>query len=134
MLSIAVPLAVTLHLSAPGRTSHAFVSKLFRDQELQACLLSDAHHVASGVQGDHVGKIQQAMIAASLVLTRVAPVAIRYGRMYFREMSGMEGLWSLCRRRRCRGLRCRKRMGFGKLIPGPDLQGSGPLGDEPYFQ
>lgn len=38
-------------------------SKLFRDnQELQNCLVSDAHHVLPGAQGEHVGKIQQALI------------------------------------------------------------------------
>lgn len=38
-------------------------SKLFRDdEELQACLVSDPHHVVPGDQGDHVSKIQQALI------------------------------------------------------------------------
>ena len=39
------------------------VSKLFRDdQELQACLVSDPHHVVPGSQGEHVGRIQKALV------------------------------------------------------------------------
>ncbi|MDX3839525.1 peptidoglycan-binding domain-containing protein [Streptomyces europaeiscabiei] len=38
-------------------------SKLFRDdQALQKCLVSDANHVTPGAQGDHVTKIQAALV------------------------------------------------------------------------
>ncbi|MGI8989211.1 MAG: hypothetical protein ACR2I2_06465 [Bryobacteraceae bacterium] len=38
-------------------------SKLFRDdQKLQACLLHDASHVTVGAVGDHVGRIQTALM------------------------------------------------------------------------
>jgi peptidoglycan hydrolase-like protein with peptidoglycan-binding domain len=41
----------------------ALESKLFADdEELQACLVSDAHHVVPGAQGEHVGRIQQALM------------------------------------------------------------------------
>ena len=40
------------------------LSKLFRDDPaLQACLISDANHVVPGAQGEHVGKIQHALVA-----------------------------------------------------------------------
>ncbi len=39
------------------------VSNQFKDNNaLQQCLVSDPHHVAPGAQGEHVGKIQQALI------------------------------------------------------------------------
>jgi hypothetical protein len=57
------------------------LSSLFRgDPKLQACLLQDSQHVAPGAVGDHVSKIQTALMWLDALPINASEIAIkRYG-------------------------------------------------------
>jgi hypothetical protein len=59
----------------------SLLSKAFRsDTKLQACLVSDAAHVLQGAVGDHVSKIQGAlMVLDGVTIDREELVGKRYG-------------------------------------------------------
>jgi peptidoglycan hydrolase-like protein with peptidoglycan-binding domain len=57
------------------------VSNQFKDNNaLQQCLVSDPHHVALGAQGEHVARIQQALIMLGAAVIPASEIAAeRYG-------------------------------------------------------
>lgn len=68
-------------------------SKLFRDDvALQECLVSDAGHVTPGAQGDHVSKIQAALVTLGAGV--IAPDEIEgmlYGQTTARTVLAFKG-------------------------------------------
>jgi hypothetical protein len=68
-------------------------SRLFKgDPKLEACLVSHAAHVVPGAQGEHVGKIQQALVALGAGIISVDEiVSMKYGSTTVRTVLAFKG-------------------------------------------